>query len=122
MEIRSYKEVAAELGLTPFEVYDAERRAFYKILLFMLDEVDCDFEALAETLDIPLDDLITSFLKLFFYIHPERKPAKQSHSEKSYISDVLESLEKHSGDAYEHCRYRRHTKTLTRRIRPFPEI
>ncbi len=78
MALKSYQEVAAELGLTPFEVYDAEHKAFYKLFLQMLEEFDCDFEALAESLDLPLKVVIKAFLHLYYYHHPDQKPVKKS--------------------------------------------
>ncbi len=53
-------------------VFDMEKRAFYKVLLELLDEFEYDFDVLAALLRLPVSRLKKAFLELYAYYHRPR--------------------------------------------------
>jgi hypothetical protein len=68
----TYEQIASVLGISRMAVYDAERRAFYKIFLCLLDEFDCEFEDLAKALNLPFNTVKKAFLNLHNYYNRVR--------------------------------------------------
>ncbi len=87
MPQKTYSEIGEELGLTPFEVMDAEKRGLYKILLFLFDDVDCDFDALAELLDTPPLAIQEAFLS--FYLYTQKVPSAEDSARVSQKHDNI---------------------------------
>ncbi len=77
----TYTEIATSLCISKQAVLDTERRAFYKILLILLEEVDCDFNELSKAIDIPVNKNKKAFIRLHAYYRRDRSyyvPRKKS--------------------------------------------